>query len=92
MMQGRLGDKVATVMHPAQGPAGPERMHSPERATEDAARGYFLGGSITDVLQNLGIKRVLIIALLVAAVVLVGHYIWQRRRPPNPEASTSGAT
>jgi membrane protein DedA with SNARE-associated domain len=53
---------------------------------------YFLGGSITDVLQNIGVKRVLLIALIVAAIVLVGHYIWQRRRPPKPSASTSEAT
>jgi membrane protein DedA with SNARE-associated domain len=48
---------------------------------------FFLGGSITDLLQSLGIKRILVIALIVAAVVLAAHYLWQRRQPSNPPAS-----
>jgi hypothetical protein len=44
------------------------------------------------VLQAIGVKRVLLIALIAAAAVLLGRYIWQRRRPSKPIASPTAAT
>jgi hypothetical protein len=43
-------------------------------------------------IHQVSVRTFAIASVVTAAVVLVGHYIWQRRRPPNPEASTSGAT
>jgi hypothetical protein len=50
-----------------------------------------LGESVTDV-RDIEVKKVvLLIALIVATVFLLGHDIWQRRRPSKPTAPTSPA-